>query len=323
MFISNTATAALMLTFLTPVFAALPANGKGRIALTMSIPVAANLGGMGTPIGTPPNLIALKYLNDPAGLNMKIEFMHWMAFMAPLVIILLLLSWRIILYFFPFTQKTIHLKIDGEVHRGWRMWVVIITFIVTILLWVIPKKVTGIDTNTVSMIPMAVFAITGVITAKDMQDINWSVIWMVAGGFAIGLGMNGSGLADAAIESIPFHNWSPIVILAVSGLICYFLSNFISNTATAALLVPILTVVCRGMDHNLNGIGGTSTVLIGIAIAASTAMCLPISTPPNAIAYSTGLVKQNDMLKVGLTCGVVSLVLGYVLLYFIGQVHFL
>ena len=141
MFISNTATAALMLTFLTPVFAALPANGKGRIALTMSIPIAANLGGMGTPIGTPPNLIALKYLNDPAGLNMNIDFMHWMAFMAPLVIVLLLLSWRIILHFFPFTQKTIHLKIDGEVHRGWRMWVVIITFIVTILLWVIPKKV--------------------------------------------------------------------------------------------------------------------------------------------------------------------------------------
>ena len=147
MFISNTATAALMLTFLAPVFAALPANGKGRIALTMSIPVAANLGGMGTPIGTPPNLIALKYLNDPEGLNMNIDFIHWMAFMFPLVIILLLLSWRLILHFFPFTQKTIHLKIDGEVHRGWRMWVVIITFIITILLWVIPKSVTGIDTN--------------------------------------------------------------------------------------------------------------------------------------------------------------------------------
>lgn len=134
MFISNTATAALMLTFLTPVFAALPATGKGRIALTLSIPVAANLGGMGTPIGTPPNLIALKYLNDPAGLNMNIDFFHWMAFMTPLVIILLIISWRIILHFFPFTQKTIHLKIDGEVHRGWRMWVVIITFIITILL---------------------------------------------------------------------------------------------------------------------------------------------------------------------------------------------
>ena len=323
MFISNTATAALMLTFLAPVFAALPANGKGRIALTMSIPVAANLGGMGTPIGTPPNLIALKYLNDPEGLNMNIDFMHWMAFMFPLVIILLLLSWRLILHFFPFTQKTIHLKIDGEVHRGWRMWVVIITFIITILLWVIPKSVTGIDTNTVSMIPMGIFAITGVITAKDLQEINWSVIWMVAGGFAIGLGMNGSGLADAAIESIPFGEWSPIVILAISGLICYFLSNFISNTATAALLVPILAVVCRGMGDKLGSIGGTSTILIGIAIAASTAMCLPISTPPNAIAYSTGLVKQNDMLKAGLTCGIISLVLGYILLYFIGQLHFL
>ncbi len=136
------------------------------------------------------------------------------------------------------------------------MWVVIVTFIVTILLWVIPKDVTGIDTNTVSMIPMAIFAITGVITAKDMQEINWSVIWMVAGGFAIGLGMNGSGLADAAIESIPFGNWSPIVILAISGLICYFLSNFISNTATAALLVPILAVVCRGMGIDKPIIGG-------------------------------------------------------------------
>ena len=323
MFISNTATAALMLTFLAPVFASLPANGKGRIALTMSIPLAANLGGIGTPIGTPPNMIAMKFLNDPDGLNLGISFGQWMLIMGPLVIILLLICWRVILYFFPFTHKTIHLKLDGEVHRGWRMWVVIITFIVTILLWVIPKDVTGIDTNTVSMIPMAIFAITGVITAKDMQEINWSVIWMVAGGFAIGLGMNGSGLADAAIESIPFGNWSPIVILAISGLICYFLSNFISNTATAALLVPILAVVCRGMGDKLGGIGGTSTVLIGIAIAASTAMCLPISTPPNAIAYSTGLVKQNDMLKVGLTSGLVSLILGYILLYFIGQIHFL
>ena len=136
--------------------------------------------------------------------------------------------------------------------------------------------------------------------------------------------MNGSGLADAAIESIPFGNLESVsVILAISGLICYFLSNFISNTATAALLVPILAVVCRGMGDKLGGIGGTSTVLIGIAIAASTAMCLPISTPPNAIAYSTGLVKQNDMLKVGLTSGLVSLILGYILLYFIGQIHFL
>ena len=319
MFVSNTATAAMMLTFLTPVFAALPANGKGRIALTMSIPVAANIGGMGTPIGTPPNMIALKYLNDPSGLNLGIDFGQWMLFMVPFVIIILLISWRVILHFFPFTQKTIHLEIKGEVHHGWRMWVVVGTFIVTILLWIIPKSITGIDTNTVSMIPLALFAITGVITAKDLQEINWSVIWMVAGGFALGLGMNGSGLADAAIESIPFGSWSPIFILIISGFICYFLSTFISNSATAALLIPILTVVCTGMGDRLSGIGGTSTVLIGVAIAASSAMSLPISTPPNAIAFSTGLVNQKDMAKVGLTCGIISLVLGYLMLIVVGS----
>ena len=167
MFISNTATAALMLTFLAPVFAALPANGKGRIALTMSIPLAANLGGMGTPIGTPPNMIALKFLNDPEGLNLGISFGQWMMIMTPLVIILLLICWRILLYFFPFSKKTIELNIDGEVHKGWRMYIVIATFIITILLWIIPEKITGINTNTVAMIPMGVFAITGVISAKD------------------------------------------------------------------------------------------------------------------------------------------------------------
>ena len=321
MFISNTATAALMLTFLAPVFASLPANGKGRIALTMSIPLAANLGGIGTPIGTPPNMIAMKFLNDPDGLNLGISFGQWMLIMGPLVIILLLICWRVILYFFPFSKKTIDLEIQGEIHRGWRMYVVIATFIITILLWIIPKEVTGINTNTVSMIPMGIFAITGVINAKDLQQIDWSVIWMVAGGFALGLGMNGSGLADVAIESIPFGSWSPIVILIVSGLICYFLSNFISNTATAALLMPILAVVCRAMGNKLDVIGGTSTVLIGVAIAASTAMCLPISTPPNAIAYSTGLIEQKDMLKAGLTCGLISIILGYGLLFLVGELH--
>ncbi|MFC2381631.1 MAG: SLC13 family permease [Prevotella nigrescens] len=321
MFISNTATAALMLTFLAPVFASLPANGKGRIALTMSIPLAANLGGIGTPIGTPPNMIAMKFLNDPDSLNLGISFGQWMLIMGPLVIILLLICWRVILYFFPFSKKTIELEIKGEIHRGWRMYVVIATFIITILLWIIPKEVTGINTNTVSMIPMGIFAITGVINAKDLQQIDWSVIWMVAGGFALGLGMNGSGLADVAIESIPFGSWSPIVILIVSGLICYFLSNFISNTATAALLMPILAVVCRAMGNKLDVIGGTSTVLIGVAIAASTAMCLPISTPPNAIAYSTGLIEQKDMLKAGLTCGLISIILGYGLLFLVGELH--
>ena len=318
MFISNTATAAMMLTFLTPVFKALPANGKGRIALTMSIPIGANLGGMGTPIGTPPNAFAYKVLNDPAGLNMQISFGQWMLIMVPLVIVLLFIAWIVLKKFFPFTQKTIELNMQGDMSRNWRTAVVGITFAVTILLWIMGKYV-GVNSNTVAMLPIAVFAITGVITAKDLQQIDWGVIWMVAGGFALGLALNGTGLAKVAIQAIPFGAWSPIVILIIAGLVCYFLSNFISNTATAALMIPILTVVCEGMGDKLSVIGGTSTMLIGIAVAASAAMTLPISTPPNAIAYSTGLIDQKDMAKTGVVIGFLTLVIGFALLIVVGK----
>lgn len=318
MFISNTATAAMMLTFLTPVFKALPANGKGRIALTMSIPIGANLGGMGTPIGTPPNAFAYKVLNDPNGLNMDISFGQWMLVMAPMVIILLIISWFVLRHFFPFKQKTIHLEIEGDMHRNWRTVVVGVTFAVTILLWIFGKQF-GINANTTAMLPIAVFAFTGVITAKDLQEIDWGVIWMVAGGFALGLAMNGTGLAETAIKAIPFGEWSPIVILLIAGLVCYALSNFISNTATAALLIPILSVVCAGMGDKLDIIGGTSTVLIGIAVAASCAMTLPISTPPNAIAFSTGLIQQKDMAKTGLVIGIIGMVIGFSVLIVMGK----
>ena len=320
MFVSNTATAAMMLTFLTPVFRQLPPEGKGRIALAMSIPVAANLGGMGTPIGTPPNTIALKYLNDPEGLNMGLSFGQWMMFMFPLVVVLLFISWRFLLKFFPFTQKTVELKIEGGMQKNSQTWIVIVTFIVTILLW-LSDQFTGINANTVAMIPFAVFALTGVINKRDLEQINWSVIWMVAGGFALGYGLNGSGLAANAVASIPFGDFSPLLILFIGGAICYLLSNFISNSATAALLMPILAVVCGAMGDKLDPIGGTGTVLIGVAIAASSAMILPISTPPNALAFATGYVKQSQMSKIGIIMGIVSMVLGFGLVYLMGTLH--
>ena len=320
MFVSNTATAAMMLTFLTPVFKQLPPEGKGRIAMALSIPVAANLGGMGTPIGTPPNTIAMKYLNDPEGLNLGLGFGQWMMFMLPLVALLLFISWMLLKTIFPFSQKTVELKIEGGMKKEPRTYIVIVTFFLTVLLWLL-DTVTGINSYTVALIPFMVFALTGVITRADLEEINWSVIWMVAGGFALGYGLNASGLAALAVQSIPFGEFSPLLILLLSGIICYGLSNFISNSATAALLMPILAVVCTAMGDKLNAIGGTPTVLIGVAIAASSAMVLPISTPPNALAYATNLVHQNQMAKIGLIVGIISMVLGYTLLYFMGTLH--
>ncbi|MBR5653753.1 MAG: SLC13/DASS family transporter [Prevotella sp.] len=322
MFVSNTATAAMMLTFLTPVFRQLPPEGKGRIALALSIPVAANLGGMGTPIGTPPNTIALKYLNDPEGLNLNLGFGQWMLFMVPLVIVLLFISWFLLRKMFPFTQKRIELSIEGGMKPGIHTKIVIVTFIVTVALWLL-DSVTGINSYTVALIPFVIFSLTGVINRRDLEEINWSVIWMVAGGFALGYGLNQSGLAALAVKSIPFGDFSPIIILILSGIICYVLSNFISNSATAALLMPILVVVCSAMGDKLTAIGGTPTILIGVAVAASSAMVLPISTPPNALAYATNLVEQRDMARIGIFTGIISMILGYVLLYFMGLVHFI
>ena len=322
MFVSNTATAAMMLTFLTPVFRQLPPEGKGRISMALAIPIAANLGGMGTPIGTPPNTIAIKYLNDPEGLNLGLGFGEWMLFMFPLVLVLLFISWRLLLRLFPFTQKTIELHIDGEMKRDAHTYIVICTFVVTVALWLL-DSVTGINSYTVALIPFCVFSLTGVINRRDLEQINWSVIWMVAGGFALGYGLNASGLAENAVESIPFGTFSPILILVIGGLICYLLSNFISNSATAALLMPILAFVCGAMGDKLSTIGGTPTVLIGVAIAASSAMILPISTPPNALAFATNLVKQKDMARVGIIVGIISMLLGYGLIYTMGIMHLL
>ena len=320
MFISNTATTAMMLTFLTPVFKQLPEGGKGRIAMALSIPIAANLGGMGTPIGTPPNTIALKYLNDPEGLNLGIGFGQWMIFMVPLVIVMIFIAWLLLKKIFPFSQKTIELKIEGEMKRDRKSTLVIVTMVITILLWMM-DALTGINTYTVALIPFAVFAMTGIVSKYDLEEINWSVIWMVAGGFALGYAMNGSGLASLVVRAIPFGDFSPLLVVILSGLLCYGLSNLISHSATAALLMPILVVVCTAMGDKLAAIGGTSTVLIGVAIAASSAMILPISTPPNSLAYATNLIQQNDMAKMGIIIGIISILLGYLVLFAAGSLH--
>ena len=288
--------------------------------MALSIPVAANLGGLGTPIGTPPTTIALKYLNDHEGLNMGLGFGQWMLFMVPLVIVLILFGWWVLKTLFPFTQKTIELKIDGELKRGTNTTIIIITLIATILLWMM-DTLTGINTYTVAFIPFVVFAMAGIVTRYDLEEINWSVLWMVAGGFALGYAMNGSGLAALVVKSIPFGNFSPILVVILSGLLCYGLSNLISHSATAALLMPILVVVCTAMGDSLAAIGGTSTVLIGVAIASSSAMILPISTPPNALAYATNLIQQKDMIKVGIIVGTVSMVLGYLVLFGASSLH--
>ncbi len=317
MFISNTATAAMMLTFLTPVLNALPADGKGKIGLALAIPVGANIGGMGTPIGTPPNAIALKFLNDPNGMDMGIGFGQWMMVMVPLTLVLLFIAWLVLKRMFPFKQKQITLKIESNHEPSWKDTVVYITFGITILLW-LTDSVTGVNANVVAMLPVGVLCMAGVITKRDLEQLSWSILWMIAGAFSLGVAMKQSGLATHLIEAVPFDQWSPMVVIIGSGLLCYLMANFISHTATAALFIPILAIAGTSMSDQLAAFGGVSTLLIGVAICSSVAMVLPISTPPNALADATGFIKQQYMVKTGLIMGIVGLILGYGVLILCG-----
>ena len=168
------------------------------------------------------------------------------------------------------------------------------------------------------MLPVGIFAVTGILTKHDLEEINWSVLWMVAGGFALGVALQETGLAAHMIQAIPFGTWSPLLVLIGSGLICYAMANFISHSATAALLVPILAVVGTSMSATLAPFGGVTTLLIGVAIGSSLAMVLPISTPPNAIADSTGMIEHKDMARTGIIIGIIGLVLGYMTLILVG-----
>ncbi|MDE6495310.1 MAG: SLC13 family permease [Duncaniella sp.] len=317
MFISNTATAAMMLTFLAPVLKALPADGKGKIGLALAIPIGANIGGIGTPIGTPPNAIALKFLNDPAGMNLGIGFGQWMMVMVPFTLVLLFIAWVVLRRLFPFKQKEIFLEIETHHQSGWRDALVYVTFALTVGLW-LTDAVTGVNANVVAMLPLGVLCIAGVITKRDLEQISWSILWMIAGAFALGVAMRQSGLAEDMIAAIPFDSWSPLVVIIGSGLLCYLMANFISHTATAALFVPILAIAGASMAGSLAAYGGVTTLLIGVAICSSLAMVLPISTPPNALADATGFIKQKYMVITGLIMGGIGLVLGYVVLILCG-----
>ena len=305
MFMSNTATAAMMLAFLVPVLSKLPADDKGKIGLALSIPVAANLGGIGTPIGTPPNATAVKFLSE-AGYD--VTFGEWAMRMIPYVLIMIVIAWVVLQLFFPFKSEKIVLEIpQNNRKKDWKTVVVWCTFIGTILLWA-TEQWTGINSNVVALIPLGLLTATGIFTKEDIKEINWSVLWLVAGGFALGTCLQGTGLAKVLINAIPFNTMSIVLVMIVAGIVCYFLSNFISNSATAALLIPILIVVAEGMEL---GSTGTRAMISYIAVCASIAMLFPISTPPNAIASSTGMVETKDMTKVGLVVGVIGFVLGY------------
>jgi sodium-dependent dicarboxylate transporter 2/3/5 len=309
MFMSNTATTAMMLSILAPVIALFGVKDPGKIAFALCVPVAANIGGIGTPIGTPPNAIALKYISED---NM-ISFGEWMFFGVPFVAILLVFAWFLINYLYPAKQEKIELTIKGKFLKTPKAITVYITFGLTILLWLMGSS-HGMNSYTVALIPVAIFSLTGIINKEDLKKISWDVLWLVSGGIALGLALDQTGLARLMVNSIPFDNYSPYVVLAGAAVLCLLMANFMSHTATANLLMPIMAALGTSMT-SLTPLGGEITLILVVTFAASLGMSLPISTPPNALAHATGHVQSNQMARVGVIIGIVGVLMSFVMIW--------
>lgn len=249
MFMSNTATTVMMLALLAPIVASVPKGDTGVKALVLCIPIAANTGGIATPIGTPPNAIALQYLTGENAIN----FLDWMMMGLPFVIIQLSFAWWLLQKLFPAQQEEMTLKLDGKFQRNWRAYTVYATFAVTILLWM-TTSLHGMNTYVVSIVPLAVFTLTGIMGKEELKLINWDVLWLVAGGIAIGLALDKTGLAEALAHAVDYDTLSPVAVVLTLSLICWVMANFMSNTATANLLMPIAAAVATSME-SLSAVG--------------------------------------------------------------------
>jgi len=317
MFMSNTATTAMMLSILTPVLALFAKKDLGRVAFALSVPVAANIGGIGTPIGTPPNAVALKYLVN----ENSISFGSWMAFGVPFVVVMLFIAWLLLTTLFPASIKEINLNIKGRFLKTPKAVIVYVTFVTTILLWLM-GDLHGMNSYVVALIPVAVFSVFKIITKEDLKKISWDVLWLVSGGIALGVALDKSGLAANAIAAIPFADFHPLLLIVGASVLCLLMANFMSHTATANLLLPLVAALGASMQ-SLLPYGGEVVLILAVTFAASLGMSLPISTPPNALAYASGHIESKQMAKIGVILGIIGVLLSYAMLYILKQISFI
>ncbi len=309
-FMSNTATTAMMMTVIIPIIAQTQKGDPVRIGLALSIPFAANIGGIATPIGTPPNAIVLANL---AQQGISISFGYWMVLALPLVLIMLLVAWAVLNWFFPANTESIELEIKEHFRTSSKAYILYGIFLLTVLLW-ITSSLHGISSTIVALIPVVGLTLTQVLEKEDIRELPWEVLWLMAGGISLGISMENTGLASWMIQQIGWGAMSVTVLFLIFGIVGLVLSNFISNTVTASLVVPL--AMTTAMSSATSGFSMIVLVLV-VGVSASLAMVLPISTPPNAIAMSTEMVTTRQMAKAGTVIGIVGVVvtLGYALFY--------
>jgi sodium-dependent dicarboxylate transporter 2/3/5 len=332
--VSNTATTAAMLPIGLAVLGTVGARNLDRpyaIGIMLMLTWASSIA-VGVPVGTPPNLIGISLIEKATGT--RISFLQWMAFGIPITMLMLLACWGILWFLYgknaPDTAPAGEaaresLREMGPMKQSER--VVLMGFAVSLLLWVIPDLSEMLFTKKhliteflQTRIPASVAAIVGaavlfVLPARDREGgralswregstIDWGTILLYGGGIALGQALFSSGLAKdlgelAANSSGADSLWAITALVTAAAII---LSELASNTAAATTLVPVAIGLAQGA--NVSPIAPA----LGVAIGASLGFMLPVSTAPNAIVYSSGLVPSKEMLKAGLVLDVVGFV---------------
>ena len=297
MWISNTATIALMLPIALGLLSRQSAseNPNLYIFVLLGLAYSGNLGGMATLIGSPPNAIAA----SAAGLSFS-DWLRWgipmFAILFPLMIVILYFIFR------PKFTRSIAFELKA-VDYHWRRNLVIIIFSFTALGWVFSAPLShafGITKGFDAMLAvLAIIMLTGskcLAFDNFVEKTNWGILLLFGGGLTLSALLKSSGasmwLANQISATLPANNtW---LLLLIICLFVVFLTELVSNTASAALLVPLFMSVA--VDLNLPPV----VIAVVIALSASCAFMLPVATPPNAIVFSSGYVPQKQMMRAGL-----------------------
>lgn len=351
MWISNTATAAMMLPLGLGVLSHAncePGQSRFGTALMLGIAWAASVGGVGTIIGSPPNGIALSILDSSfrgADWYREIRFLDWMKFGVPYVVLFIPVVWSVLLIVFPPELKSIpggkarlmdESKALGFWSRGEKM--VLGVFLLIVVLWISspfwetllgPSVAHGLewfDEYTIALFGAMLLFLTPVnwkdrlfvLDWKDSKYVDWGTLLLFGGGIALSDAMFRTGLASWVASSfVGFigHTSTLVLVLAIV-LMVDFLTEITSNTAVASMMVPITITIAVGTGND------PVTLSVAAAVASSLAFMLPVATPPNALVYGTGYITVRQMFKGGLPLDMVGWIFTVVVLYLFGDLLF-
>lgn len=297
MWMSNTATTAMMMPLVLGVLGR-AGMGKGRNAefLLLGVAYAASVGGIGTLVGSPPNAIAAR--------NLGIGFGGWMRYGVPAVLVLLpLMALVLWLVCRPDARGTVARDDDRPFAFNWHRTMALVIFGATALCWIFGAKlgawfgIGGAVDTVVALAAVLALLYFRVLRWRDIdRGTDWGVLLLFGGGIALSnvLGTSGASVFLAHRFVSLVEHWPLFLVIGAVVAFVIFLTELSSNTATAALMVPIFASVAAELDM------APVKLVVPLAIAASCAFMLPVATPPNAIVFGTGLVPQRRMMRVGL-----------------------